>query len=194
MNYQRHLAVSHKAWEKYQNAHIIIDATCGNGHDTLFLAQLKPQRLYAIDINPEAISRTKDRLNNAPQQKIHYFCQSHAHFPPEIESESVDLIVYNLGYLPGGNKKATTMTPTTLMSLNNALLLLRQGGMISITCYPGHPEGEKEERTVLEWARKLDKKEWNVVYSQWINREKSPSLILLEKNLGEKQVGGYLED
>ena len=180
MNYQRHLAVAHRAWEKYKHADIAIDATCGNGHDTLFLAQLEPKQLYAIDLNHEAITATKQRVDF---DRARFFCQSHAQFPEQIIPNSVDLIVYNLGYLPGGNKGETTLTDSTLASLKQAIVLLKQGGLISVTCYPGHAEGEKEERDILAWAQPLDPKNWTVQFHQWINRTKCPSLLFIEKNL-----------
>lgn len=179
MKYQRHLETAHHAWEKYRNAAIFIDATCGNGHDTLILAKFEPNALYAIDINPEAIKKTQERLKE--YSNIQYFCQSHAQFPEEIEPGTVDLIVYNLGYLPGGDKCDTTEAQSTLMSLYSAVNLIRKGGLISVTCYPGHPEGEREEKAILDWAKRLDKNNWNVVYTQWLNKEKSPTLLLFEK-------------
>lgn len=147
----------------------------------MVLAALNPKTLYAIDIHPKAIDATKTRLPPLPH--YHFLCQSHADFPSEIGSETVDLIVYNLGYLPGGDKNATTETASTLQSLQQALLLLKTGGLISVTCYPGHLEGAREESAILEWARTLDPKKFTVQYSQWINRQKSPSLLFIEKKL-----------
>ena len=180
MRYQRHLEVAHRAWEKYKHPDIAIDATCGNGHDTLFLAQLEPKELYAIDLNPQAIAATKQRV---PFTQAHFLCQSHTQFPEHILQSSVDLIVYNLGYLPGGNKAETTLANTTLKSLSQALLLLKPGGLISVTCYPGHAEGEDEEKEILACARTLNPKDWTIQFHQWINRAKSPTLLLIEKNL-----------
>lgn len=177
--YQRHLEAAHRAWEKYRHAAIAIDATCGNGYDTLFLAELELKELYALDLNAQAIEATKKRVSPSPH--VHFFCQSHVQFPRQIEHGSVDLIVYNLGYLPGGDKTATTLATTTLKSLNEAKLLLKPGGLISVTCYPGHPEGEVEETALVAWAKTLDPRVWNVQFHQWINREKSPSLLLIEK-------------
>lgn len=104
----------------------VIDATCGNGHDTLFLADLLLKRetkgqIIAIDAQPQAIAATKKRLEEhllAPLlDQVNFFEQCHSSFPPTIEKESIALIVYNLGYLPGGNKQHTTLTATTKQSL-----------------------------------------------------------------------------
>lgn len=177
--YQRHLDAAHQIWKKYHKADLIIDATCGNGHDALFLAGLAPKLLYALDINPEAVKKTGAAL--PPETPVRLLCQNHAQFPAEILPESVDLIVYNLGYLPGGDKSATTLTATTLQSLQAASLLVKPNGLLSITCYPGHPEGEQEEAACIAWAKTLDPKAWNVEFRQWINRPKSPSLLLIER-------------
>ena len=77
--------------------------------------------------------------------KIKLIHSSHTTFPEEIKSGTVRLIVYNLGYLPGSDKALTTKVETTLESINHAQRLIMEGGVISVTCYPGHPEGKKEE-------------------------------------------------
>lgn len=168
---------------------IIIDATCGNGQDTLFLAKACPTAtIYAIDILPNAIDLTKAHLNkNLPQEqlkKIHLINCCHSNFPEAISPSSVKLIVYNLGYLPGfGNKKLTTMVKTTVESLKKALPLIKKGGSISISLYPGHVEGENEFNALIEITKDLNPKEWNVCLHQWINRFKAPSLLFIQKSL-----------
>jgi hypothetical protein len=87
--------------------------------------------------------------------------------------------VYNLGYLPGGKKSITTQTDTTLESVKLSLELLADDGAISITCYPGHEEGAREEKELLAFAETLSSKEWNVCQHKWLNRPRSPSLLWL---------------
>lgn len=176
--FQSHLDLAHFWWERIvAKESIVIDATCGNGHDTLFLERLNPKKLFAIDLQKEAIEATKK------QAKIATILQmSHDTFPESIEKESVTLIVYNLGYLPGGNKSLTTKTETTITSLNAAIELIKRGGLISVTCYPGHAEGKSEEKAVLDWAETLDPRTWSVCYHTLINREKAPSLFLVQRS------------
>jgi len=151
----------------------VIDATCGNGKDALRLAELVPQgHVYAIDIQEAALEKAKERI---PHSNISYLHQSHTVLPPG----EFKLIVYNLGYLPGGNKELTTMTQTTLESLEKAAQLIVIGGALSITCYPGHPEGLLEEAAVRGWVEGLDSKNWLVFRHFW--REKSPSLFYIVK-------------
>lgn len=191
--FQSHLDLAHIYWKQLvQRGDCVIDATCGNGQDTLLLAQLclgnDEGSVYAIDILPRAIELTQKHLCQSldPNKviRIKFVKGCHSKFPSEIAAESVKLVVYNLGYLPGGgDKKQTTQVETTLESLRNAMELIQPGGAISLTLYPGHPEGEREEDNILLFAKELDPLKWNCCHHHWLNRRKSPSLLLLQKNL-----------
>lgn len=167
----------------------MIDATCGNGHDTLFLATLvlseNQGSVYAIDIQHEALEKAKIRIGayipSAYFSRMHFIAGCHSMFPPAIVPRSIKLIVYNLGYLPGGNKALTTQFNTTLQSIQNAMQLIAPQGVISIMCYPGHPEGKIEEVKILEFLADLDRWEWNCCHHRWINKQDAPSLIILQK-------------
>jgi SAM-dependent methyltransferase len=151
----------------------VIDATCGNGKDSLRLAELVPEgHVYALDIQEVALQKAKELI---PYSNITYLLQSHTQLPVG----EFKLIVYNLGYLPGGNKDLTTLTSTTLESLEKAAQLIVIGGGLSITCYPGHPEGALEEEAVRGWVHRLDSKNWLIAHHIW--REKSPSLFFIVK-------------
>lgn len=193
--FQSHLDLAHSYWKTITcPGDCVIDATCGNGHDTLLLAQLVTMgRVIAIDRQQEAIEAAKKLLStNILEEKrglIDFKCQSHATFPSEIKPESIKLIVYNLGYLPGGDKNLTTLTSTTCESLENALKLICPGGAISITCYPGHPEGKLEEEALLTFSTSLSPKEWSCCHHRWTNRLKSPSILFIQRHLFPAQPG-----
>lgn len=122
-------------------------------------------------------------MSNQVYARIHWHQGCHSQFPEEILPHSVRLIVYNLGYLPsGGNKKITTQKSTTLKSLEKALVLLQPGGVISITCYPGHAEGAQEMEEVIAFAAKLPPSEWSCCLHHWLNRNKAPALLLIQKS------------
>jgi SAM-dependent methyltransferase len=151
----------------------VIDATCGNGKDALRLAKLVSQgHVYAIDIQEAALNKAKELI---PYSNISYHLQSHADLP----QGEVKLIVYNLGYLPGGNKSLTTMTSSTLVSLEQAVQRIPIEGALSITCYPGHEEGAREEQAVKAWVKDLDPQKWSILFHEW--REKSPTLFFIIK-------------
>jgi SAM-dependent methyltransferase len=182
---QSPVETAHHFWKTLLTAgDTVIDATCGNGKDTLILSKLVAPtgKVYAIDIQQEALDRTQLLLSEhlTPQERLQITLlhQSHVTFP---HADNVKLIVYNLGYLPRGDKTLTTQTSTTLISLSKALDLIPAGGAISITCYPGHPEGAREEEAILKLVTALPSHLWNVCYHEWINRLLSPSLILVQK-------------
>ena len=176
------LDLAHSYWERLlRPGDWAIDATCGNGHDTLKLIQTKEiGGVIGIDIQPEALRSTRALLGEQPH--VHLYCQSHAEFPPLAYERPIRLVVYNLGYLPGGNKQMTTMTQTTLDSVQRALELILPGGAVSITCYPGHPEGRREEEALLAMAGKLHPNDLSVNYLTFHNRTLSPSLLFIQKN------------
>lgn len=188
--FNKHLDLSKQYFEKLlKPGDIAIDATCGNGHDTLFIASRilteDSGALYTLDIQKEALKSAKILLQeNIPLThfgRIHFLEMSHETFPSEIAKNSVKLIIYNLGYLPGGDKAITTESDTTLKSIKNSMELISFEGAISITCYPGHPAGKIEEDLILEFASTLDHRAWNCCHHRFVNREKGPSLLILQK-------------
>lgn len=184
-----HLDLAKNYWKNFlQDEDIIIDATCGNGHDSLFLAQkfLKNEKglLFCFDIQESAINNTlsllQENLSKEILKRIVLYNYSHEDLNKYIKQD-VNLIVYNLGYLPKGDKSITTQTNTTLNSIKSALSLLGKRGAICIMCYPGHEEGQKEEKAILEFTKTLDPKSYNLCYHSWVNRKFSPTLFWIEK-------------
>lgn len=137
---------------------VVIDATSGNGHDTLFLARLVGPngRVLAIDLQETACDNCRVRLNSEGVENVHIVCGNHAdlaqHLSPDLHGQ-VSAVMFNLGYLPGGNKQIVTNPESTITALNAALMILRLGGVISIAVYRGHPGGQAEENAVNEWIR-----------------------------------------
>jgi methylase of polypeptide subunit release factors len=179
-----HIPFAHALWAKVLSPNdSCLDATCGNGHDTLALARMLPQgQIFAFDLQEAAIEKTRQRLIQAGlEARATLFLKSHESFP-DILPQSLQLIVYNLGYLPGGDKSLTTQSAITLKSLQNALPLLKKGGMIFITLYPGHPEGEIEAKTVLEFVKELPKDVWSVRHERFSTKATAPSVLYFVKN------------
>ncbi len=169
-----HILLAQAYWKNHLTPKdIAIDATCGNGHDTQVLSELC--HVIGIDIQSDAIAKTSIR---APKALLHRM--SHADLDRIPLPYAPRLVVYNLGYLPGGDKALTTQTISTLLSVQKALHVLAPDGALSITCYPGHDEGFKEEIALLQWAESLPSTRFIVCYHKWINRPKAPSLIWIE--------------
>ena len=148
-----------------------IDATMGNGHDTALLCSLVgPEgRVYAFDVQPTALEATRRRLAEeglAGQAEL--FLLGHEHMR-EAVGEPVKAIVFNLGWLPGGDHRITTLTETTLPAIQQALALLMPMGVLVICVYPGHPEGEREQEMVTRLLSSLSPREYNVLMQQFLN-------------------------
>ena len=144
--------------EHLQPGDIAIDATAGNGHDTLFLARrVGPTgEVHAYDIQAEALQETRRRVQEAGCDAwVRLHPGSHAQLLPTLQADCrgrVAAVVFNLGYLPGGDRHTTTQNDSTLAALEQALALLRPGGALSVLAYRGHPGGRDEARAVADWC------------------------------------------
>lgn len=183
-----HLTVAHYYWKAIvMPGDTVIDATCGNGQDTLYMAKLAltadSGAVFGLDIQSQAIEKTRllleANLSSSYCNRILLFQRSHITFPKEILPKSVKLIAYNLGYLPGGDKSLTTMAESTVRSLMHAQELLKEDGIISVTCYPGHPQGKIEEEAIMKYVSSLAPRSWTCTHLSWINRQHAPSLLFI---------------
>lgn len=155
-----------------ENVKIAVDMTSGNGHDSLFILEnIKPNMLYAFDIQEQAQTATLEKIGN--RENFHFILDSHANVRKHI-NEKIDLAVYNLGYLPGANKTITTTWKSTIKSLEETLPLLSDTGKIIITIYPGHDEGKIEAEKVEEYLSGLAQDEYVVVKMDFINKINNP--------------------
>lgn len=174
--FDNHLDLAHQIWKDLLiPGKLAVDATCGNGRDTLVLAETGAD-VVACDLQPEAIANTQQRLSAHPQ--VTFVQRCHTELQPIIGKRPITVLVYNLGYLPGGDKSLTTRVTTTLKSVTSLLPHIEPGGVISITCYPGHAEGAREESAILAWAKTVSPQQWSCCHHRWLNRHQSPSLLI----------------
>jgi hypothetical protein len=144
--------------DKVKSGGIVIDATVGNGHDTLFLLELVGSngKVFGFDIQEAAIASTKAILQNCPIDECVTLLQcSHAEMIGSIPASyhgNISGVMFNLGYLPGGDKRITTQTDSTLLALASACRLLAMDGIITILAYPGHEGGKVETDDVKNWC------------------------------------------
>lgn len=159
-----------------------IDATCGMGNDSLFMANLLNNngKLVCYDIQKIAINTTKDLLDSNNFNNVIYHLSSHECF---IEQDA-DLIIYNLGYLPTTDKKITTHVESTIKSIKNAIEITSQKDdyLIIIVVYPGHSEGKIESETIDNFVYNLPSKDFLVSKYMNYNRPSSPYILTLSKN------------
>lgn len=153
-----------------------VDATLGNGYDTDFLSK-HFSKVYSFDIQECAVKAYESKnIDN-----VVLINDSHEKFDKYI-NEKIDCIMYNLGFLPGGDKSVTTRYGSTLASLKSSLEIIDKGAIITIALYRGHDEGKKEESAVLNFAQNLPKDKYGVMLHSFINRNNNaPFLIIIEK-------------
>ena len=95
------------------------------------------------------------------------------------EPGSVNCIVFNFGYLPGGNHALATRGETSVQALSQALVLLKKGGMISLCIYSGGDSGFEERDQILAWLKQLDSHKYLVIKSEYYNRPNHPPIPVL---------------
>lgn len=164
---------------------IVIDATLGNGNDSYKIAQKMDHRgkLYGFDIQALAIQNSEHLLRELPENRptITLIQDSHANFQDHIE-EPIDFIIYNLGYLPKGDKAITTLAESTLQSVKAGLALLKGNGKMLIAVYHGHDAGKAEKSALETYLSALDQAQFHVFKQAFINQKNTPPFIyLIEK-------------
>lgn len=156
----------------------VVDATLGRGNDALKLAQcLQGQgTLYGFDVQEEALKETWNALKDFPNLEKKLYLIGHEHMQ-EMVTAPVNVIVFNLGYLPRGDKNKTTMVSSTLAAVKQSLNLLKENGTLLVTCYPGHAEGKREEEALLEFFTQCPQKEMTIVREEFVNQVHCPPLL-----------------
>ncbi|HHT47132.1 MAG TPA: methyltransferase domain-containing protein [Firmicutes bacterium] len=164
----------------------VVDATCGNGRDTLFLAELVGEKgkVFSFDIQAEALSKTRRLLEaNNLLSRVHLIQSGHEHIQDYVHGK-IAAVMFNLGYLPGGDHKIVTRPDTTVAALSKSLQLLRTGGIVTIVVYSGHKGGREEKDTLLNYCSRLNQDQFTVLHYTIINQiNEPPSLLVLERLL-----------
>ena len=158
---------------------ICIDATAGNGNDTLALCQLVGEngKVYAFDIQEQAVVNTKKRLvDNGVAERAEVLLESHTNMSKYVETDSVSCITFNFGYLPGGDHNLATQKDSSIEAIHEGLRLLKKGGMMSLCIYSGGDSGFEERDAILEELKTLDGKKYLVILSQYYNRPNNPPI------------------
>jgi len=162
----------------------VVDATCGNGHDTLFLAQLDGiEEILAFDIADRAIENTARLLEeNSLSERVTLY-QENFKLIPEYIKKPAGAVMFNLGYLPGAGLETATRAEDSSLAIKSVLPLLRVGGVLTAVCYPGHPGGSEEARQVAGVMNSLDQKEFEVVEMKFVNQINNPPVLMVVHKL-----------
>ena len=149
-------------------APVCIDATCGNGHDTVFLAGLGG-RILALDIQPAAVQATRARLTAAgyaDPARYQVVQADHAGLARLADREGfapADGVMFNFGWLPGADHGVQSRAHSSRTALAAALELLAPGGALTAVLYsPGHGPQEEEKQAVLAQLTGLDRARFSV--------------------------------
>lgn len=160
---------------------IAVDMTVGAGNDSKYILEnTQVTRLYGFDIQKEAEIKAKNLIGFDP--RFIFNLASHADIEKYVK-EGLDLAIYNLGYLPKGNKEITTTYQTTIQSLDKTLPILNKEGIIILTIYPGHPAGKIESEKIEKYLEKLDQKKYTTIKISHPTRPHNPPyIIVIERN------------
>ncbi|RID86540.1 16S rRNA (cytosine(1402)-N(4))-methyltransferase [Peribacillus asahii] len=173
-----------------QPGDIAVDGTMGNGFDTVFLANLTGEagHVYAFDIQSEAIQNTTAKLEAEQlSERCTLFHAGHEQLKdliPEKETRSLTGAIFNLGYLPGGDKTITTKASTTISAIEQLLEKMKPEGIIVLVIYHGHPEGAIERDELLAYVKHLPQDKTHVLQYGFINQVNHPPFIVaIEKRV-----------
>ena len=169
--------ISHMLMKTYiKPNHIAIDMTAGNGYDTALLATYA-FHVYAFDVQDEAIKQTQTRLHEENISNVTLIKDSHENFLSYVSS--YQYVVFNLGYLPKGDKSLTTTSITTVKTLDLALKHLSEDGFIQLMIYIGHKEGLKESEAIKYYVSNLNTQDYKVLRIDLPYQENNPPYIFL---------------
>lgn len=168
---------------------ICIDATAGKGRDTAFLCRLvgNTGRVYAFDIQKDALRQTEELLKNENLLgRVTLINDGHQNMDKYV-FESVDGVIFNFGWLPGGNHLIQTKAKTSIEAIRKAMELIREGGIISLCIYYGHESGFDERDKLIEFIKTIDPKQFGVIMHEFINRPNCPPIVVdIQKNTIKK--------
>ena len=165
----------------------VADCTAGNGNDTLFLAKTvgKMGKVWVFDIQETALHNTEKRLQNADElQQVQLILDGHQNIDRYI-STPLDAVMFNLGYLPQGDKTHTTQTDSTLTAIQKSLKLLRKNGILSVVLYSGHESGLLECQAVENFSGSLKQQDYDILRYQFANRPKTAPYALIFRKIVE---------
>ncbi len=163
---------------------IAVDATAGGGNDTLKLCEAvgKEGKVFAFDIQPSAIEATKNKLVASGYTNAELILDSHSDMDKYV-TQKVRAVIFNLGYLPGGDHSICTHADTSIKAIDKALNLIDEGGFVSISVYHGKNTGTEEKEGVMEYLKEIDHKAFTIVAHDFYNRPNNPPItVIITKN------------
>lgn len=174
------LSFSHELMKsKIKKGDTVVDATAGNGNDTVLLAKLVGEngKIYAFDIQDIAINLTKKNLSDKKLlNRTRLIYDGHENIKKYL-TDKIDFAIFNLGYLPKGDHTIITKPKTTIKAIKYLLELLNPEGIIAIVSYWGHTGGSEEKIALEEYISTLDQKLYSVIKHTFINQKNNPPIF-----------------
>lgn len=158
---------------------LCIDATAGRGNDTAFLCERVgvEGRVLAFDIQSEALASAKELLERRGLlERAELIRDSHANMASYARPESVSCILFNFGWLPGGDHSVFTRPESSIPAIAAGLELLRPGGVMCLCVYYGRDSGFRERDELLSYLNTVDSKRFTVIVSSFANRPNNPPI------------------
>lgn len=171
----RIIPFAHEVLRQYvKDDSVVIDMTCGNGHDTKFITTLPAKKILSFDIQEQALNKAKT-LND--DDRIEFILDSHENVSDYIDE--FDVAIFNLGYLPGSDKTITTTKDTTISAISNLISIGGDSFLIIIVVYPGHEEGRIESLAINDFLDNLS--DFEISKYQLINKDTAPYVFIVKK-------------
>lgn len=161
----------------------VVDATAGKGRDTLLLSELVGEsgKVYAFDIQKAAIEATDALLKTHGKTNVTLLLESHDKLSNYVDK--ADAVVFNFGFLPGGDHRIYSTGETSINAIKAALSVLEEDGFVSLCIYYGGDTGFEERDSILAFLESLDQKRYTVMLQSFYNRKNCPPLFaVIEKN------------
>ena len=163
---------------------IVVDATCGNGHDTLFLSQLVGEtgRVFAFDIQKVAIESAKHTLkqSNAANNVTFFHCGHE--MMDQYVTGPVKAVMFNFGYLPKGDHCLGTKAETSIIAIQKAMQLIVPGGIVMLVLYYGGDSGFDEKEAICQFIETIPYRQFSVLRHDYVNQPNCPPIaVCIEK-------------
>ncbi len=168
---------------------IVVDGTVGNGADTVFLADLVGDDglVYGFDIQRAALDSARGKLQkHGFQDRVKLICDGHQNMDIYVD-KPIRAVMFNLGYLPGGDHSIVTRPDTTLKAVEKSIMLLVPGGIVTIVAYCGHRGGMGEKDLLLNYIASLNPSFFRCISIEAVNQKNNPPILMVI----EKKSSGY---
>lgn len=155
-----------------------IDATAGNGYDTVFLAELVGEKghVYSFDVQQAALDATDERLGDL-KSRVSLILDGHENIANYVQQEVAGAI-FNLGYLPGSDHTVITKGETTIAAIEGILNILKVGGVIVLVVYYGHVGGKDEKDALMSYVSSLPQSYAHVMKYEFLNQQNDPPFVI----------------